>query len=202
MSLGAHSFRFGNRMPGEIHRKSVRMLSQRLPNSRTMRPGRDPAIESDFVARRPGRNGRGRRMGLLDSLLEGVTTTAQSGPATAGAGAGLLEVATQLVKQHPGGIQGLVNQLAQAGLGREAQSWVGSGKNLPVSAAQIAKALGGANGGQLTEILNQLGISQNDAMGGLAKVLPELVNQLTPQGHIEPSANLERSLGIALKKFV
>jgi uncharacterized protein YidB (DUF937 family) len=32
----------------------------------------------------------------------------------------------------------------------------------------------------------QLGVDSNVAAGGLAALLPELVNQLTPQGRIDP----------------
>ncbi len=141
-------------------------------------------------------------MGLLDTLLKGVTTAAQGSQGGKGGGAVLLEAASQLIRQQPGGLQGLVNQLAQGGLGREAQSWVGTGDNLPVSAAQIAKALSGPGGVQLGEIVNRLGLSQNDALGGLAKILPELVNQLTPSGQIGAGGSLEQDLGAVLKKVL
>ena len=70
----------------------------------------------------------------------------------------------------------------QAGLGQQAQSWVSTGQNLPISAEQITQVLGS---GQLRDIAKQLGIDHTDAAGGLADLLPQVVNHLTPNGAVQ-----------------
>ena len=38
--------------------------------------------------------------------------------------------------------------------------------------------------GQLGQLAQQLGIGQGEAAGGLASVLPQLIDQMTPQGQV------------------
>ena len=56
---------------------------------------------------------------------------------------------------------------------------------------------------RLNEIATQAGVSTDAASGGLAALLPELVNQLTPQGELpaqgqidDSLSSLQRSLGL------
>ena len=77
-------------------------------------------------------------MGLLDGVLGGLV------------GAGI----DQMIQRH-GGVQGLVNQFEQKGLGGIAQSWVGTGPNQPVSAAQLLHVLGSDNVAQFRRALHQ-----------------------------------------------
>ena len=93
-----------------------------------------------------------------------------------------MQLALNLVNSHPGGLQGLIEQFAQSELGQQAQSWVSNGQNLPISAEQITQALGS---GKLQEIAKQLGMNHTDAAGGLADLLPRVVNHLTPNGAVQ-----------------
>jgi uncharacterized protein YidB (DUF937 family) len=79
-------------------------------------------------------------------------------------------------------LQGLLQQLSQSGLAEQAQSWVSSGSNLPVSAEQITQALGS---GKIQDIAQQLGITHADAASGLANLLPHVVDHLTPNGAVQ-----------------
>ncbi len=85
-----------------------------------------------------------------------------------------------------GGIGALQQVLAQAGLGEQVNSWIGTGENQPVSASQLISALGGGDG-PLASLAQSAGLSQEDVASQLSEGLPELINQLTPQGHV-PSA--------------
>ena len=93
-----------------------------------------------------------------------------------------MQLAMQLINNYPGGLQGLLQALSQSGLGQQAQSWVGTGQNLPISPEQLMAALGG---GQLEGLARQLGMTQNQAAGGLADFLPQMVDQLTPSGAVQ-----------------
>jgi uncharacterized protein YidB (DUF937 family) len=117
-------------------------------------------------------------MGLLDQI------TGALGQQLGGSGQAnqLMQMAVNLVKSHPGGLQGLVQQFAQAGLGQQVQSWVSSGQNLPISAEQITQVLGS---GKVQQIAKQLGIDHADAASGLANLLPHVVDHLTPNGAVQ-----------------
>lgn len=120
-------------------------------------------------------------MGLLDSVV-GMLGAAQGGSA-GGGNADLLNAVVGMLangSQH-GGLDGLVRGFEQAGLGNVIGSWIGSGQNLPVSADQLSNVLGGA-GGVLGQLAQQTGMSHGDLAGQLSQMLPEVVNQLTPNG--------------------
>jgi uncharacterized protein YidB (DUF937 family) len=59
---------------------------------------------------------------------------------------------------------------------------VSNGQNLPISAEQITQVLGS---GKLQDIAKQLGIDHTDAAGGLADLLSQVVNHLTPNGAVQ-----------------
>jgi len=117
-------------------------------------------------------------MGLLDQITGALNQQAGG----SGQNNQLMQLALNLISSHPGGLQGLVQQFTQAGLAQQAQSWVSAGQNLPISAEQITQVLGS---GKLQEIAKQLGIDHGDAAGGLADLLPQVVNHLTPNGAVQ-----------------
>ncbi len=97
-------------------------------------------------------------MGLFDQITNAL------GGQDGGQG-NLMQVVMQLVQNHPGGLQGLMDQFSQAGLAQHVQSWIGTGSNLPVSGADIAKVI---SGGQLAQIASQPGLDQSQAADSLA----------------------------------
>jgi uncharacterized protein YidB (DUF937 family) len=136
-------------------------------------------------------------MGLLDQVLGDVL--AQSGGnagrarpgAASGAGAAqmagggaLLAMAMQFVSNYPGGLPALLSQLTGGGQSRQVDSWVGAGQNEPISPDVLSQIFGQ---GRIEDAGRQFGVEDPRlAAGGLAALLPELVNQLTPQGKLEP----------------
>ena len=128
-------------------------------------------------------------MGLLDAILGGVLggggpMGGQFGNPQGGASAQgqnpLLMVALQLLQQN-GGIQGVLSKFQQAGYGQQAQSWIGTGPNMPVNANVLEQIFGQ---GQLGQIAQQLGVSREEASSGVAQMLPQVVDQMTPAGQI------------------
>jgi uncharacterized protein YidB (DUF937 family) len=85
-----------------------------------------------------------------------------------------------------GGLSGLVSKFGGAGLGDKAQSWVGTGANEPIEGHEVEKALGTDT---IAKIADQAGMSHDQAKGGLAALLPGLINGLTPGGSI-PTGNI------------
>jgi len=80
-----------------------------------------------------------------------------------------------------GGLGGLVSRLETAGAGPQVNSWVGSGANQPIAPATVGTALGPDVIAQLSA---RTGMNQQQILDGLAKVLPQLVNNLTPNGRL------------------
>lgn len=127
-------------------------------------------------------------MGLMDML----------GSVTGGNKGSLLETVLGLVQQHPGGLNGLVDQLRAAGLSKQVDSWVGTGANLPVSADQIKAALGA---GKIDQIAKSAGVSHDEAAAGLAHHLPDVVNNLTPNGDVPQGDMAAQAMAMLKSKF-
>jgi uncharacterized protein YidB (DUF937 family) len=151
-----------------------------------------------FEQRRTAATRGDRKMGLLDQIAGAI------GGAVGGTSGGgdnpLLQMVMQFIRQQPGGLQGLVESLTKGGLGEQVASWVGQGQNLPVSGGQIAAAL---QGGGIGDLLKGFGLDSPESMDGLAKMLPDVVNQLTPNGRVEAETpgGLESQLGGLLGKL-
>lgn len=80
-----------------------------------------------------------------------------------------------------GGLQNLIGQFDSKGLGDVVGSWVGTGKNLPVSGDQLQNVLGKDTIGSLA---SKLGIDSGALTSQLTKLLPNVVDKLTPEGKV------------------
>jgi uncharacterized protein YidB (DUF937 family) len=80
-----------------------------------------------------------------------------------------------------GGLQGITSRLTNHGQGQQVQSWVGTGTNQPVSGQQMQQAV---DPNQLHAVAQQAGMSDEEASEQVARAMPEMVNQATPQGRI------------------
>ena len=125
-------------------------------------------------------------MGLFDQLANQVLGGGEGQ-------ASLLQLAQKLM-QEVGGLQGLMVQLQQAGLGEQVSSWLGNGANLPVSPEQIRDAIGGDT---LAQLAGQVGLSTEAAGQGIADYLPQLVDRLSPSGVLQGDDPL-RQQGMAI----
>jgi uncharacterized protein YidB (DUF937 family) len=117
-------------------------------------------------------------MGTLDGLIG----NALGGMLGAGGGgqaqSPLLQIALQLLQQN-GGVAGVLDKFRQGGYADQADSWQSTGQNLPLSGNALQEVLGS---GTIGQIAGQLGMSHGDAAGGLAQLLPQLIDQFTPDG--------------------
>jgi uncharacterized protein YidB (DUF937 family) len=124
-------------------------------------------------------------MGLLDGLLGSVLGGMLDGGGQRPQQSPLLQIALQLLQQN-GGLEGLLGKFQQAGYAEQAQSWVSTGRNLPISPEVLQQVLGG---GQLGQIAQQLGVDHGQAAGDLASLLPQVVDGLTPQGQVSADSD-------------
>jgi len=127
-------------------------------------------------------------MGLLDSLLG--RTDASSG----GGGTALVGILGGLLTQC-GGLQGLANKFSQTGQGNAFSSWVGLGENQPISGNQIQNVLGSE---QVKALAAKMGVDPTQASQFLAEYLPKVVDKLTPEGKVDPTADHQQGLASLL----
>ena len=134
-------------------------------------------------------------MGLLEAVLGQVLGGMQSqgsrslpgglGGRSGGMGgmgmAAIVGIALQLLQRN-GGLEGVLVRMRQTGHAPEADSWVGTGQNMPISPDVLSEVFGRDEVGRAAR---EMGVDPDEAMGGLANVLPEVVNQMTPHGRVE-----------------
>lgn len=80
-----------------------------------------------------------------------------------------------------GGLGNLVNDFQKGGLGRLAQSWIGTGPNQNITPADLEKVLGSE---ALAALSQRTGLGKEELLASLAQHLPELIDQLTPKGRL------------------
>ncbi len=93
----------------------------------------------------------------------------------------------------------LINNLDTGGLGDMAKSWLGDGANAGISPDQISNAIGSD---KITEFASKLGLSTEEAAGGLSEALPQMVDNASSGGSLLDSlGGVEGVLGLAGKLF-
>jgi uncharacterized protein YidB (DUF937 family) len=122
-------------------------------------------------------------MGLLDQLLGGAGGQLGDQFGNENQRGSLIEMATSMIGAQPGGLSGLLDQFRSAGLGQQADSWVSTGQNMPVTGDQMSSALGH---GQMQNMSQKLGLPPGAVAGALAMILPVVIDKLTPKGQLEP----------------
>lgn len=90
-----------------------------------------------------------------------------------------------------GGLNDLLRQFQQSGQGEVAESWVGTGPNAAISPNDLAKALGAD---KINTLMAHSGLSRDELLAGLSQHLPEVVDQLTPEGRLPTEQELSRSI--------
>ncbi len=83
------------------------------------------------------------------------------------------------------GLGALLQQFQQSGQADKANSWVGTGPNKDISEQELAKSLGEDD---INSLSQQTGMNRGDLLNALRRELPNIVDELTPQGRV-PAAH-------------
>ena len=149
-------------------------------------------------------------MGLLDAILKQAGSADLGGARGSSAMGGIADlvmknpqiIAAALAMLNPkdtsvggGGLADVIRAFNKGGLGDEMASWVSGGPNKPVDPGALANVLGPD---VLHHFALQAGIGKGDASSVLASILPELVNQMTPQGQVPQGPSLDSTIGSLL----
>ena len=90
-----------------------------------------------------------------------------------------------------GGLNDLLKQFQQGGQNDVVQSWIGTGPNKSISPDVLSKVL---SPDQIRTLSAHTGMSSDQLISMLSKQLPELVNQLTPNGRIPTEHEASRMI--------
>lgn len=157
---------------GLLAYKAVKGMMGTQPSTAPANP-RVPSGGNAISANLPGGAGGGGLGDLLSGSLGGLL---------AGGAAGSI---------LSGGLNDLLKQFQQSGHGDTVNSWVGTGPNKTISPNDLASALGSD---KINALIAQTGMSRDDLLRGLSEYLPQVVDQLTPQGRLPTEQEAHRML--------
>lgn len=93
----------------------------------------------------------------------------------------------------------LVSKMDTGGFGAIAKSWLGDGNNEAISPDQITNLLGDD---KVSEFASNLGLSKEEAAGGLSEALPQMVDKASSGGSLLDSiGGVSGAIGMASKLF-
>ncbi|PYY13463.1 MAG: hypothetical protein DMG61_13265 [Acidobacteria bacterium] len=119
------------------------------------------------------------------SILDAVTSIAERHPETSeDQHSSLVQTAVQMFGNHAG-LSELINNAESRGFGHVVQSWVGTGSNQPIAPEQVQGLVGQD---RLNQFANRAGIPASIASAAMARILPVLVDKVTPQGKLPQAA--------------
>jgi uncharacterized protein YidB (DUF937 family) len=136
-------------------------------------------------------------MGILGEMAKGLLGKVLGGGSSQNP---LMDIVLGLITNpQTGGLQGLIQTFKEKGLGDAMSSWISTGENQPVSGDQIQHALGG---NFIQQIAQQLGSSKSEVSGGLANLLPDIIDKLTPTGKLPEGDQLLQGMEMLKKNFL
>jgi uncharacterized protein YidB (DUF937 family) len=126
--------------------------------------------------------------GILGGMIGGAGLGAGRRGGTGNRGmllAMLLPFAMQWVQRN-GGLGAVLDRFRQQGYHRQADSWVSTGPNQLLEAEAVDNVVGRE---ELSRLSRQLGVPEEEVADGLAEILPEMADQLSPEGSLPPEAD-------------
>jgi uncharacterized protein YidB (DUF937 family)/outer membrane protein OmpA-like peptidoglycan-associated protein len=97
-----------------------------------------------------------------------------------------------------GGFGGFIQKFRDAGLGEQADSWIATGENTPITGEQLESALGAETVDSVSE---QSGVDRATTASALGFLTPKVVDALTPDGEAPDEAGLLAKVTGFLKEY-
>jgi uncharacterized protein YidB (DUF937 family) len=121
-------------------------------------------------------------MSLIDTLKDQISQILglSKEEAAAATNSNFLSGIMEMLQKQ--GLSSLVEKFKEHGFGDVINSWIGHGPNQLISADAIHKVIGPE---AIEELAQKAGLAPGQATALLAKILPGLVDQMTPSGKIE-----------------
>ena len=118
----------------------------------------------------------------------GLTETLTGLLKSAGVSDSLVKSVSDMIGEGSLSLEKFKQRAGDAGLSDVFDSWVGKGENKPITADQVKQAADPAN---LQAIADKAGVSVDEAAEQLSKALPDVVNELTPDGVLPSDAAIK-----------
>ncbi len=138
---------------------------------------------------------------LIKMGAEAFSASQGSGAAGSSLDAGTLITALSALTSGSGGLDigSLISNMQSGDLGDILQSWLGNGQNAAISGQQVVDVLGS---NKISDFASQLGLSRDEAIGGLQDALPKMVDNASSDGSLLDSiGGIEGAIGLASKLF-
>lgn len=136
-------------------------------------------------------------MGLFDEIVKNVSGSLSADDKNKNQ---LLSMVVNMINDpKAGGLSGMVEKFSKHGFGDLVNSWVGTGENKAVSGKQITEVLGQA---KIQQMANDTGTSTDSVSKGLASLLPQIIDRLTPEGKVTEGGLLDQGLDMLKKSFL
>jgi uncharacterized protein YidB (DUF937 family) len=132
---------------------------------------------------------------LNEVVTKGAAIIADKAPTT-----GLLNPLIDFLhRPETGGLQGLIMKFEKAGVGPQIQSWIGTGKPLPITPDEVTHAFGSK---EIEELATKAGVSTEQASLQLSELLPQAIKHLSPDAKL-PGARVFGDVATSLEeKFI
>jgi uncharacterized protein YidB (DUF937 family) len=140
-----------------------------------------------------GYQNRDRLGDMLGRVTGGGVGNPPGGPSNRGASGGLGDLLGGLLggsaagRDVSGGLSDLRETMAGRGHRDAADSWVQSGPNRELDTSQLEDALGPDT---MEALCRQTGLSREELLSRLQKVLPTAVDKMTPEGRLPTEAEV------------
>lgn len=137
-------------------------------------------------------------MDIMEIVKQGAATfinSAKSG--AAGSALSIDKIIPALTSLFGGGeggfdLSALLSKIDLGGLGNIAKSWLGDGENESVEPNQISELFGSD---KVSEFASKLGLSKEEAEGGLSDALPQMVDKASSGGSLMDLGGVSDMLG-------
>jgi len=119
--------------------------------------------------------------GGLGDILGGLMGNTQAMPGGLGGMLGGLFGGAAAGGALNSGLRNLIGDMEENGQGETARSWVSNGPNQSIPPGDLAQAIGADD---IDAVSRQTGVPRDQMLSMLSQHLPDLVNQLTPNGRL------------------
>lgn len=101
--------------------------------------------------------------------------------------------------QKNGGLSGALNKVSAMGLDSQAQSWLSTqSSNQNLEQSQVQQLF---DQSEIQAVAQQTGADESQVCQGLAQLLPEVINQLSPQGGMQNEAQANQEINAILSQL-
>jgi uncharacterized protein YidB (DUF937 family) len=137
-------------------------------------------------------------MGLLEDVIGAALGTSSTGTPSSSSQSPIAMVLMALLASRTnsapgtqqsaqGGLAGMIDLLRRNGLGEAVNSWIGTGQNQAISPDQLRQALGHNT---VNDLSQQSGLAHEDLLAQLSRMLPGVIDKLTPNGQLPNQGEL------------